>query len=209
MIYSRRARGSALYRRYRSGNRFPPVRSHQGPAFPQATCQCGRRLEGAARDFPGDSGFAGAAAGFFARQAFRVSSGRGQRRGQNHHYRQTGEPIQGAGPQSASGGGGHVRAAAIDQLAVWAERAGCEIVKKPEGTDLRRWFSTPSAKPREDYDIVIADTAGRLHTQVDLWKNWAKCAETAGKACEGAPHEAFLVLDATTARTLWRRQKCL
>jgi len=93
------------------------------------------------------------------------------------------------------------RAAAIDQLAVWAERAGCEIVKKPEGADPSSVVFDAIRKAKEEnFDIVIADTAGRLHTQVGLMEELGKVRRTAGKACEGAPHESFLVLDATTGQ---------
>ncbi len=93
------------------------------------------------------------------------------------------------------------RAAAIDQLAVWAERAGCEIVRKPEGADPSSVVFDAVRKARDEgYDIVIADTAGRLHTQVGLMEELGKVRRTAAKACEGAPHESFLVLDATTGQ---------
>lgn len=93
------------------------------------------------------------------------------------------------------------RAAAIDQLAVWADRAGCEIVKKSEGADPSSVVFDAIRKAKdENYDIVIADTAGRLHTQVGLMEELGKVRRTAGKACEGAPHESFLVLDATTGQ---------
>ncbi|MBU1243571.1 signal recognition particle-docking protein FtsY [Myxococcota bacterium] len=93
------------------------------------------------------------------------------------------------------------RAAAIDQLAVWAERAGCEIVRGTEGADPSSVVFDAVRKAREeDYDIVIADTAGRLHTQVGLMEELGKVRRTAAKAFEGAPHESFLVLDATTGQ---------
>jgi len=93
------------------------------------------------------------------------------------------------------------RAAAIDQLAVWAERAGCEIVRGPEGSDPSSVvFDAVKKAKEENYDIVIADTAGRLHTQVGLMEELGKIRRTANKASEGAPHESFLVLDATTGQ---------
>jgi len=93
------------------------------------------------------------------------------------------------------------RAAAIDQLAVWADRAGCEIVRGAEGADPSSVvFDAVKKAKEEDYDIVIADTAGRLHTQVGLMEELGKVRRTAAKAYEGAPHESFLVLDATTGQ---------
>ncbi|MBN2722619.1 MAG: signal recognition particle-docking protein FtsY [Deltaproteobacteria bacterium] len=94
------------------------------------------------------------------------------------------------------------RAAAIDQLEVWAkERAMCEIVKGKEGADPSSVIFEAIKKAQEDdIDILIADTAGRLHTQVNLMDELAKVKRTCEKAMPGAPHETFLVLDATNGQ---------
>ncbi len=109
--------------------------------------------------------------------------------------------FRGQGLRVLLAAGDTFRAAAIDQLAVWAERAGCEIVRGPEGSDPSSVIFDAVRRARDEgYDLVIADTAGRLHTQVGLMEELGKVRRTAAKACEGAPHESFLVLDATTGQ---------
>jgi fused signal recognition particle receptor len=93
------------------------------------------------------------------------------------------------------------RAAAMDQLAVWAQRAGVEIVKGPEGGDPGAvLFDALQAARSRGMDVVIADTAGRLHTQYNLMAELQKVRKVAAKNVEGAPHETLLVLDATTGQ---------
>ena len=94
------------------------------------------------------------------------------------------------------------RAAAIDQLAIWAEeRVGCDIVKGKEGADPSSVIFDAIKQAKEnDVDIVIADTAGRLHTQTNLMEELQKVRRVCNKAYEGAPHETFLVLDATNGQ---------
>ncbi|MCK4858794.1 MAG: signal recognition particle-docking protein FtsY, partial [candidate division Zixibacteria bacterium] len=93
------------------------------------------------------------------------------------------------------------RAAAIDQLAIWAERVGCHIVKGQEGGDSAAvaFDSVSSALARGD-DAVIVDTAGRLHTKSNLMAELAKVKRVIGKALPEAPHLTLLVLDATTGQ---------
>ncbi len=90
------------------------------------------------------------------------------------------------------------RAAAIEQLEIWAERAGADIVKNKEGADPASviYDALQAAKAR-GADVVIADTAGRLHTKVSLMEELKKVRRVIGKAIPGAPHEVLLVLDAT------------
>jgi fused signal recognition particle receptor len=93
------------------------------------------------------------------------------------------------------------RAAAIDQLDIWAERVGCKIVKGQEGGDAAAvaFDSVSSALARGD-DAVIIDTAGRLHTKTNLMAELAKVKRVVGKALPEAPHRTLLVLDATTGQ---------
>src|SRR5262245_55418073 len=93
------------------------------------------------------------------------------------------------------------RAAATEQLEVWAQRTGCPIVKGKEGGDPSSVvFDAVRRAAQEGFDVVIADTAGRLHTKTNLMEELQKVRRVAGKASEGAPHETFLVLDATNGQ---------
>jgi len=93
------------------------------------------------------------------------------------------------------------RAAAMDQLRIWAGRAGCEVVTGPEGGDPGAVvYDALQAARARGMDLVIADTAGRLHTQHNLMEELGKVRRVAGKVVEDAPHEVLLVLDATTGQ---------
>ena len=93
------------------------------------------------------------------------------------------------------------RAAATDQLRIWSERAGCEMVAGPEGGDPGAVvYDALQAAHSRGMDMVIADTAGRLHTQHNLMQELQKVRRVAGKGVAGAPHETLLVLDATTGQ---------
>jgi fused signal recognition particle receptor len=93
------------------------------------------------------------------------------------------------------------RAAAIEQLAIWAERNGIEMIKQKFGADPAAvvYDAVAAAKSR-NADIVIVDTAGRLHTKSNLMAELEKMKRTAAKVIPGAPHEVLLVLDATTGQ---------
>ena len=93
------------------------------------------------------------------------------------------------------------RAAAIDQLAVWAERAGADIVRHKEGADSSAvaFDAVRAAKARGTH-VVLVDTAGRLHTKSHLMEEVRKVVRVLGKEIPGAPHEVLLVLDATSGR---------
>jgi fused signal recognition particle receptor len=93
------------------------------------------------------------------------------------------------------------RAAAVDQLTIWAQRLGVEIVKHKMGADPAAvaYDACEAAKARE-FDILIVDTAGRLHTQEHLMRELTKIRDVVAKRIEGAPHEVLLVLDATTGQ---------
>jgi fused signal recognition particle receptor len=93
------------------------------------------------------------------------------------------------------------RAAATEQLDVWAERAGAQLVKGPENGDPGAVIFDAVKQAREqNADLVIADTAGRLHTKVPLMEELKKVRRVMDKALPGAPHEVLLVLDATTGQ---------
>ncbi|MCK5076269.1 MAG: signal recognition particle-docking protein FtsY, partial [Calditrichia bacterium] len=93
------------------------------------------------------------------------------------------------------------RAAAIDQLEIWAQRAGVDIIQSQPGSDPAAVaFDTVNAAVSRNKDVVIIDTAGRLHTKVNLMEELKKIKRVIGKKLEGAPHEVMLVLDATTGQ---------
>jgi fused signal recognition particle receptor len=93
------------------------------------------------------------------------------------------------------------RAAGTDQLGVWAERAGVDMVTGPEGGDPGAVvFDALQAALARGADLVIVDTAGRLHTQHNLMAELQKVRRVTAKTVEGAPHETLLVLDATTGQ---------
>jgi len=93
------------------------------------------------------------------------------------------------------------RAAAIDQLERWAERADVEVVRHREGSDPSAVvFDALQAARARAIDTVLVDTAGRLHTKVPLMAELAKMARIAGREVPGAPHEVLLVIDATTGQ---------
>jgi fused signal recognition particle receptor len=93
------------------------------------------------------------------------------------------------------------RAAAVEQLDIWATRVGVDIVKGPEGGDPGAVvFDTLQAARSRDKDLVIIDTAGRLHTQYNLMSELQKVRTVTEKNVHGAPHETLLVLDATTGQ---------
>ena len=100
------------------------------------------------------------------------------------------------------------RAAAIEQLETWAERAGVDIVRgQPGGDPGAVVFDAISAAEARDADVVIADTAGRLHTHGNLMEELAKVRRVAGKRLDGAPHETLIVIDATTGQNGMRQAK--
>jgi fused signal recognition particle receptor len=93
------------------------------------------------------------------------------------------------------------RAAAVEQLEIWAHRAGVDIVRAAAGADAAAvvYDAIQSAKAR-GRDPIIVDTAGRLHTRVNLMNELDKIRRVAARASEGAPHEVLLVLDATVGQ---------
>jgi fused signal recognition particle receptor len=93
------------------------------------------------------------------------------------------------------------RAAAVEQLEIWARRAGVEIVRAQEGTDPAAVvFDAIQTGRSRGCDPILVDTAGRLHTRVNLMNELDKIRRVAARAAEGAPHEVLLVLDATVGQ---------
>jgi fused signal recognition particle receptor len=93
------------------------------------------------------------------------------------------------------------RAAAVEQLTIWSQRLGCEIVKNQQGSDPASVAhdACERAKAR-NIDVLIVDTAGRLHTQSHLMRELEKIHRVVTKQIPGAPHEVLLVLDATSGQ---------
>jgi fused signal recognition particle receptor len=93
------------------------------------------------------------------------------------------------------------RAAAIEQLQIWADRAGVPIIKGPEGSDSSAIvFDGVKKATAEGIDVLIVDTAGRLHNKKDLMDELAKIRRVLGRLNPAAPHDVVLVLDATTGQ---------
>jgi len=93
------------------------------------------------------------------------------------------------------------RAAAVQQLVVWGSRVGVEVIKGKDGADPGSViFEAVQRAKQIGADVVLADTAGRLHTKANLMAELAKVVKTTGKALEGAPHEILLVVDATNGQ---------
>jgi fused signal recognition particle receptor len=93
------------------------------------------------------------------------------------------------------------RAAASDQLAIWAERTGVPLIQQKQGTDPAAvLFDSMKAAKARGSDVLIVDTAGRLHTKSNLMAELEKMKRVAGREVEGAPHETLLVIDAVTGQ---------
>jgi fused signal recognition particle receptor len=93
------------------------------------------------------------------------------------------------------------RAAASDQLAIWAERAGVPLIQQKQGTDPAAvLFDSLKAAKARNADVLIVDTAGRLHTKTNLMAELEKMNRVAGREVQGAPHETLLVVDAVTGQ---------
>lgn len=100
------------------------------------------------------------------------------------------------------------RAAAVDQLTIWAERAGVDIVKQEMGSDPASVaFDTVKSAVAKNADVVIIDTAGRLHNRIDLMNELTKIRNVMRKVVPDAPHEVLLVLDASTGQNAFQQAK--
>jgi fused signal recognition particle receptor len=116
-----------------------------------------------------------------------------------HHYKQAGKRV-------LLGAGDTFRAAATEQLDLWAQRAGVEIIKQYQGADPAAVaFDTLAAAKSRGADVVLIDTAGRLHNQVGLMDELAKVRRVMNRQVPGAPHEVLLVLDASTGQNAMRQ----
>jgi fused signal recognition particle receptor len=106
-----------------------------------------------------------------------------------------------AGEKVLIGAADTFRAAAIEQLSIWAERAGADIVKHKDNADPAAVaYDCMTAAVSRGTNLVLVDTAGRLHTKVNLMEELKKIKRTIGKVRADAPHEILLVLDATTGQ---------
>ena len=93
------------------------------------------------------------------------------------------------------------RAAAVAQLEVWGKRVSADVIRGKENSDPGAVAFEATTKAKEaGVDLLLVDTAGRLHTKTPLMDEIKKVRKTIGKALDGAPHETFLVLDATTGQ---------
>ena len=111
-----------------------------------------------------------------------------------HYYAEQGKKV-------IIAAGDTFRAAASEQLSIWADRVGVSIVKHKEGADPAAVvFDACASALAKEADLVIVDTAGRLHTKVNLMEELKKIGRVADKQIPGAPHQTLLVLDGTTGQ---------
>ena len=100
------------------------------------------------------------------------------------------------------------RAAAVEQLQIWADRAGVDIVKQGMGSDPASVaYDTVKSAVAKDADVVLIDTAGRLHNRIDLMNELTKIRNVMRKIIPDAPHEVLLVLDASTGQNAYQQAK--
>jgi fused signal recognition particle receptor len=109
--------------------------------------------------------------------------------------------LQKSGKSVVLAAGDTFRAAAVEQLTLWSQRLGCEIITKPSGSDPAAVAFAGCARAVEKgADVLIVDTAGRIQTQQNLMKQLSKIQRVISDKIPGAPHEVLLVLDATTGQ---------
>ena len=129
------------------------------------------------------------------------SGGRRERDGKDDEHWEAGAGIPVAGKSVLLCAADTFRAAAIDQLEVWGQRTGTEVIRtKPGGDPAAVLFDALKAAKARHTDYVIVDTAGRLHTKTNLMAELEKMRRTAERIIPGAPHETLLVMDATTGQ---------
>ena len=118
-----------------------------------------------------------------------------------HQFKQQGKKV-------VLGAADTFRAAAVDQLVIWADRVGVEIVKQAMGSDPASVaFDTIQSAKASGADVVIIDTAGRLHNNVNLMRELGKIRSVMGKVIPEAPHDVMLVLDASTGQNAIEQAK--
>lgn len=119
-----------------------------------------------------------------------------------------GQRFQSQGKTLLFGAADTFRAAAVDQLQVWGERLKVDVISgAPESDPGAVAFSAVQSGAARGVDIVLVDTAGRLHTRFNLMEELKKVYRVVGKALPGAPHEVWLVLDATTGQNALQQAK--
>ena len=113
-----------------------------------------------------------------------------------------------AGKKVVLGAGDTFRAAAVEQLSIWAERTGADIVKKEMGSDPASVvFDAVKSAVARDADVVLIDTAGRLHNKIHLMDELTKIKKVIQKTIPDAPHEVLLVLDGSTGQNALEQAK--
>ena len=118
-----------------------------------------------------------------------------------HQFKQAGKKV-------VLGASDTFRAAAVDQLIIWAERVGVPIVQQGMGADPASVaFDTLQSAKAQNADVVIIDTAGRLHNKVNLMNELSKIKNVMNKIVPGAPHEVLLVLDGSTGQNAFEQAK--
>ncbi|MFO7933360.1 MAG: signal recognition particle-docking protein FtsY [Bacteroidales bacterium] len=118
-----------------------------------------------------------------------------------YHYKK-------AGRQVLLGAADTFRAAAVDQLTIWAERVGVDIVKQKMGSDPASVaFDTLSSAKAQNRDVVIIDTAGRLHNKANLMNELSKIRRVMQKVIPAAPHEVLLILDGSTGQNAFEQAR--
>jgi len=106
------------------------------------------------------------------------------------------------------GAGDTFRAAAVEQLQIWSERVGCHFYSKGMNTDPAAVaYETVQYAVKNNCDVAIIDTAGRLHTKINLMNELSKIKRSVDKSLDGAPHEVLLILDATTGQNAIEQAK--
>ena len=118
-----------------------------------------------------------------------------------HHFKKAGKKV-------VLGAADTFRAAAVDQLSIWAERVGVDIVKQAMGSDPASVaFDTLSSAMSVGADVVIIDTAGRLHNKINLMNELSKINRVMQKLIPEAPHEILLILDGTTGQNAFEQAR--
>lgn len=118
-----------------------------------------------------------------------------------HHFTQAGKKVM-------LGAADTFRAAAVDQLTIWSDRAGVPIVKREMGSDPASVaFDAVSSAVAKDIDVLIIDTAGRLHTKTHLMEELSKIKRVVQKVIPDAPHDVLLVLDSSTGQNALEQAK--
>ncbi|MBO5699873.1 MAG: signal recognition particle-docking protein FtsY [Bacteroidales bacterium] len=116
--------------------------------------------------------------------------------------------LKNSGKKVVLGAADTFRAAAVDQLVIWSERAGVPIVKQGMGADPASVaYDTLNSAVAQDADVVLIDTAGRLHNKVNLMNELTKIRNVMRKVVPDAPHEVLLVLDGSTGQNAYQQAK--